>query len=217
MLKFSFICLLTILLVTHANITYAQETLPSSIVELRIELDRINLDLKDDAQLDRLTTMINHTATLVSQTPNDASLLLMAGLFNIQYASYSGGLGAIKYAKTARDYLDKSIAIDPSIYGASAHAVLGRMYVSIPGWPIAFGDKKKGLMNFKKALEIAPDSVDANFTYSTYLFENKKYTEAKKHLEKAKLALPRPNRRRVDKKLHEIIDELLMKISDKQT
>ena len=216
MSKYTYILLFAALIFLHSTIASAETTLPNTVTELRIELDRINFDLKEGDQLNRLKHLIDHTIKLADQNPKDAGYLLMAGFYNIQYASNLGGVGAIKYAKTARGYLDRSIAVDPTLFGASAHAVLGRMYVSIPGWPLAFGDKKKGLMNFRQALEIAPDSIDANFTYSTYLFEKKKYSEAKKHLEKAKIAPPRPNRTRADEELHKIIDQMLIEI-DKKT
>lgn len=215
MLKQILINLITIFIFTYSFSSLAEPTLPTGITELRIELDRINFDLKEDAQLERLKVMIAHTNALAEKNPQDPSYLMLAGFFNIQYASYVGGLGVIKYAKAARDYLEASIEIDPTIYGASAHAVLGQMYVSIPGWPLAFGDNKKGVKHFKKAIEIAPNSMDANFTYAGYLFEKKKYAQAKVFLEKAKIAPPRPNREKADIKIHKIIEDVLVEIEKK--
>jgi len=179
--------------------------LPSSVKEMRVELDVINFDLKGD---DRL-------AKLAKSNNGDAGYQMMAGFFNIQYASVKGGLGALKYAKAARKYLEASINIDPTIYGASAHSVLASMYFKVPGWPVSFGDKKKAIKNYQKALELSPNGIDSNFTYATYLYEKKKYAEAKVYLEKAKAAPPRPLRPRADQELHKTIDEALREIERK--
>ena len=215
MLRFLLIGLfaITLLFATVAN--SAGQSLPSDVTELRIELDRINLDLIDDAKLKRMKTMLSHSKTLARENSKNPGYLMMAGLYSLQYASDLGNLSALKHAKIARDYLIRSIEIDPTIFGASAHAVLGRMYMSVPGWPIGFGDKKKGLINFKKAIELAPNGMDSNYLYATYLFDKKKYAEAKKHLQKAKAAPARPNRVRADLKLHEIIDDALIEIEKK--
>lgn len=207
--------LILVFLVSFAFATNALE-LPNNITELRIELDRINFVLKEkEPKLERLEELISHIETLSEANPKDPAYLLMAGLYNLQYASYDGGIGALKYAKAARNYLDQSIAIDPTLYGASAHAVLGRMYTVVPGWPIGFGNEKKGVKNMKKALELSPDTVDSNFTYASYLYEQKKYAESKVHLKKAKAAPARKNREIADKELHKAIDKALIDIEQK--
>lgn len=202
-----------LLYATAAN--SADQTLPANVTELRSELDRINLDLVEDFKLRRMKILVSHSKALATKNPEDPGYLMMAGLYNLQYASDLGNLSALKYAKTARDYLIRSVKIDPTIYGASAHAVLGRMYMSVPGWPIGFGDKKKGLRNFKKAIELAPNGMDSNYLYATYLFDKKKYAEAKKHLQKAKAAPARQNRDRADLKLHDVIDNALVEVEKK--
>lgn len=123
---------------------------------------------------------------------------MMAGFYNAQYAGDTGGIGALKYAKAARDYLEASVALDPSIYGSSAHVLLGTLYRRVPGWPVGYGNKKKALKHYQDALAITPDGLDANFSYASYLYESKKYAEAKQHLEKAKQAPPRPDRAKAD-------------------
>jgi tetratricopeptide (TPR) repeat protein len=215
MIKFLLVSLFATSILSATFAKAADQELLTKATELRIELDRINFDLKEDAKLKRLETMVSQTKDLVDKNPRDPAFLMMAGLYNIQYASELGNLSALKYAKAAREYLTSSVEIDPTIYGASAHAVLGRMYVSVPGWPIGFGNKKKGLLNFKKAIEIAPEGMDSNFMYAAYLFEDKQYVKAKKHFKKAKIATARPNRERADKKLHEIIDAILIEIEAK--
>lgn len=204
---------LCVLLLTQGLVHAAD--LPTDIKSLKIELDRINFDLKGDDRNNRLEALIPHTRKLSEQNPDNAAFAMMAGFYNIQYASATGGIGAIKYAKAARDLLQKSIELDPNAFGASAHAVLGRIFVSIPGWPIAFGDKKKGISHMQKALELAPGGMDSNVTYAGYLLEEKEYAEAKKYFLKAKKAPPREYREKADIELHKMIDETLLDIEKK--
>ena len=123
---------------------------------------------------------------------------MMAGFFNAQYAGYKGGIGALKYAKASRKYLDKSVKLDPTIYGGAAHIILGTLYVQVPSWPVGFGSKKKALANYQAALKISPKGLDSNFSYAQYLFSEKEFSEAKIYLEKAAVAPSRPNRPKAD-------------------
>ena len=210
---------LLIAITLSSFISYANEPeLPTKISDLRIELDRINFDIKDPEILkERLKLMITHTTSLVEKKPRDPALLMMAGYYNIQYAGALGNMSALKYAKAARDQLTSSIEIDPSLFSASAHSSLGRIYMLVPGWPIAFGNKKKGLAHLKKAIEIAPKGMESNFTYGEHLYEKKKFDEAKKYLLKAQVAQGRPNRERADEKLQKYITEHLLDIEKQQS
>lgn len=211
--------LITIILVITSCLAFSAfaDDLPTTVNELRVELDVINFDadLKDDARLERLDALVVHSEALANTNQNDAGFQMMAGFFNAQYAGAKGGVGALKYAKAAREYLETSVKLDPTIFGASAHSVLGTLYLRVPGWPVGFGDKKKAVVNYKKALEISPDGIDSNFSYASYLYEKKKYAEAKRYLQKAKAAPARPLRPKADEELHKTIDQALIEIEAK--
>ena len=189
--------------------------LPSSVKELRMELDTINFDLKGKEKLTYLEALIEHTEKLAKENANDAGFQMMAGFFNAQYAGAKGGMGALKYAKAARDYLEYSLELNPETHRASAYSVLGTLYLRVPGWPVGYGNKKKAVAHYKKALEISPEGIDPNFTYAEYLYSKKKYAEAKTYLLKAKSAAPRPLRPRADEELHKAIDRVLTDIEKK--
>jgi len=64
----------------------------------------------------------------------------------------------------------------------------------VPGGFIGFGDDDKAEAYLKKALEVAPEDMDANYFMGDFLLEQKKYKQAKTYFEKV-LALPDvPNR-----------------------
>jgi tetratricopeptide (TPR) repeat protein len=199
----------------------AESTLPSTVKEMRTELDVVNFDLKDnDARVKRLAELLPHSETLAKENVDDAGFQMMAGFYNAQYAGYTGGIGALKYAKAAREFLEKSTALDPSLYGSSAHSVLGSLYAKVPGWPIGFGDKKKALANYKAALELSPTGMDSNYTYAEYLYGQKKYAEAKAYLHKAAIAPARPDRPKADhyakQRIPKLFEELDQKLAKKR-
>jgi len=186
------------------------KALPNTVSEMRAELDVINFDIEDNKdRVERLKELLPHAQELAKQNNESAAFQMMAGFYNAQYAGYTGGVGALKYAKAARKYLEKSIKLDPTIYGASAHSVLGTIYYQVPGWPIGFGDKKKALKNYQAALKLSPDGMDSNFTYADYLYDEKRYVEAKTYFEKAKLAPARTDRPKADQYAHETIIKAL--------
>ncbi len=195
----SVLLLLASSIALHTSANNENLVLPNTVTEMRVELDVVNFDIKDKkGRIERLKKLLPHAEDLAKKNEDNAGFQMMAGFYNAQYAGYTGGVGALKYAKAARKYLEKSTEIDPSIYGASAHSVLGTIYYQVPGWPIGFGDKKKALKNYQTALQLSPDGMDSNFTYGEYLFAEKKYTEARTYFEKAKLAPPRKDRPKAD-------------------
>ncbi|MBL4670977.1 MAG: hypothetical protein JKX81_01860 [Arenicella sp.] len=208
--------LILIALALITSLSMAEPTLPNTVREMRIELDRVNFDLKGkDAKIRRLEEILPHSEALAEKNSKDAGFQMMAGFYNAQYASYRGGIGALKYAKASRKYLTQSVKLDPTIYGSSAHTVLGTLYAQVPGWPVGFGDKKKALNNYQVALKLSPNGLDSNFTYAQYLFSQKKYKGAKRYLEKAALAPPRPDRPKADSDVSKRISKGLKKIEQR--
>lgn len=116
--------------------------------------------------------------------------LILATIMSTQ-ANIIHGLSALPKVKVAKSILEESIAIDPKAANGNAHAILGALYAEVPGWPIAFGDKQEAKKHLDAALAIAPDDIDNNYFYGTYLLSEKKYDDAKKYLEKALNAKPR--------------------------
>lgn len=209
---------INLFLFLFSSLAIAQNELPNTVKELRTELDVVNFDLADDdARVERLETLLPHSETLASDNKDDAGFQMMAGFYNAQYAGYTGGLGALKYAKAAREFLEKSVKLDPALYGSSAHVVLGTLYAQVPRWPVGFGDKKKALKNYQAALKLSPNGIDSNFTYASYLFSQKKYVEAKTYLKKANTAPARADRPKADQRVRERIAKGLLEIEKKMT
>jgi Tfp pilus assembly protein PilF len=80
---------------------------------------------------------------------------------------------------------------------------------------LGFGNKSKAEEMLKKALEVNPAAIDANFFYGEFLIENDRTAEGIAHLEKALQAAPRPGRHIADTGRREEIRVLLAKARSK--
>lgn len=137
--------------------------------------------------------------------------LVWEGIIVSSLAGEKGGLGALSLVKQAKALYEQAIAIDGQVLDGSAYGSLGVLYYKVPGWPLGFGDKAKAETLLKKALEINPTAIDANFFYGEFLIENKRKAEGINYLERALQAPARPGRQIADTGRREEIRALLSK------
>jgi len=137
------------------------------------------------------------------------------GIIVASYAGAKGGLGALSLAKEAKQALEQALAIDPKALAGSAYTSLGSLYYQVPGWPIGFGDDKKARELLEAALAVNPDGIDPNFFYGDFLYRKSDYVGARKALDRALQAPPRPDRPLADEGRRKEIEELLVKIREK--
>lgn len=149
---------------------------------------------------------------LVEANPGVAELLIWEGIVLSSEAGARGGLGALGLAKEARDRLDQALKLNDKALSGSAYTSLATLYAKVPGWPIGFGDKETAATYFKKSLAINPDGIDPNFFYGEYLAEREMIPEARKHLEVALKAPPRPGRELADAGRRQEIQDLLARL-----
>lgn len=84
--------------------------------------------------------------------------------------------------------------------------------MSIPGWPVGFGDDEKAEKLLKQALAINPTGIDPNFFYGDFLLEQGDKAQAKIYLDKALAAPARPGREVADEGRKTEIRERLAKL-----
>lgn len=153
---------------------------------------------------------------LVVANPGVPELLIWEGIVLSSEAGARGGLGALGLAKEARERLDQALKLNDKALSGSAYTSLATLYAKVPGWPIGFGDKETAAAYFKKSLAINPDGIDPNFFYGEYLAERDMVGDARKHLETALKAPPRPGRELADSGRRQEIQTLLAKLDKGQ-
>ena len=70
-------------------------------------------------------------------------------------------------------------------------------------------------MHLEKALLISPDSIDSNYFYADFLYEEGQHEAAKAALKKAMAAKARPGRELADKGRRDEINVLMAKLDEK--
>lgn len=143
--------------------------------------------------------------------PNLAPALIWEAIVVSSEAGARGGLGALSLAKEAKKLLEESLKLDEKALNGSAYTSLATLYVKVPRWPIAFGDKDKAEELFRKSLAINPTGIDPNFFYGEYLIEEDRVAEGRRYLEKALAAPARPGRELADQGRRKEIQALLNK------
>jgi tetratricopeptide (TPR) repeat protein len=131
------------------------------------------------------------------------------GIIAASYAGAKGGLGALAAVKDAKKALEQAIAIDSFALQGSAYTTLGSLYYQVPGWPIGFGDDDKARALLEKALVLNPDGIDPNFFLGDFLHRKGEDEGAKRALNRALKAPPRPDRRLADEGRRKEIEALL--------
>ncbi len=165
-----------------------------------------------ETSLEKLAERANR---LAEQHPNNPEVLIWQAIIVSSYAGEKGGLGALGLVKQAKAALEQATRIDPNALQGSAYTTLGSLYYQVPGWPISFGDHKVALDYLQKALKIAPDSIDANYFYADFLFNEAQYPQALQAAQKARAAPARKDRPLADKGRQAEIRELIQKIQQR--
>lgn len=169
-------------------------------------------ELTGTEQVDAFQALMSTAEEAVKTFPDAAELWVWKGIINSSYAGVDGGLGALKFAKTAKSDLEQAMALDETVLDGSAFTSLGALYYKVPGWPIGFGDDDKAETLLKKALTMNPDGIDSNYFYGDYLLSKKRYQQAMAYLEKAAQAAPRPGRELADDARHKEITAAISQV-----
>jgi tetratricopeptide (TPR) repeat protein len=152
----------------------------------------------EDDQEKALKALSDEVATLVQQNPGNAALLAWQGIVLSTYAKAKGGLGAIDVAQEALDALNAAAKIDEGVIGGGVDSSIGALYHKVPGWPLGFGDDDLAKQYLEKGLALNPTGIDENYFYGDFLLDKGKEEDARKYLEQALQAPPRPGREDAD-------------------
>ena len=172
----------------------------------------INYQLPPGRQAAAFGALVKQESALAARYPGRAEPLIWRGITLSSLAGVEGGLHALELVKEARRDLRPSLKIDPTALQGSADTSLGALYDKVPGWPLSFGNDRKAEGYFRKALQIDPRSIDANYFYGDFLYGKHHYAQALAALRRALAAPPRPGRPLADQGRRQQILALMAKI-----
>ncbi|WP_405630123.1 hypothetical protein [Pseudoalteromonas sp. Ld20] len=175
----------------------------------------VNYELVEDSQLKAFEKLVEQTREFSKANNEQAASHIWHGIVLSSYAGAKGGLGALGLAKDAKAEFEQAISLDASALAGSAYTSLATLYGKVPGWPIGFGDAKKADTLFRQALELNPQGIDSNYLYAAFLYDERKYSDAKKHLLIAQTAPARELRPKADLYRQQEITTLLAKVERK--
>lgn len=170
----------------------------AAIDDLAHRWAKINYQTPHAEQEAAFEALAKDAHNIVQQHPTDAGLLGWEGIILSSYAGAKGGLGALDLAKQARDALQQAASIDEKALGGGIATSLGALYHKVPGWPLGFGDDSQAKAYLEKGLALNPDGIDENYFYGDFLLDTGSKTEARRYLQKAAAAAPRPGREDAD-------------------
>lgn len=197
--------------------THARAGADEDVRKIQHDWEEVKYHAAKGDQEKRFEALAKEAAAVRDRYPDRAEAEIWLAIVTASQAGAKGGLGALSLVKAAKKSLEHAIEMNPKALDGSAYTSLGSLYYQVPGWPIGFGDDKKALENLKKALELNPQGIDPNYFMGDYLFRKGDYDGAKKSLEAALSAKPRPDRPLADEGRRHEIDELLAKIRDKKS
>lgn len=184
---------LTTLLLSQASLAIGDNA-----GELQQKWDIAKYQTEDKAREKALEQLTDEARLSEQQHPDDAEVLVWEAIILSSYAGEKGGLGALSLVKEAKRKLEAAEKINPQTLNGSIYTSLGSLYYQVPGWPLGFGDDDLAERNLQKALQIAPEDIDANFFYGDFMLEEGEYRKAIIAFEKALNAPPRAGRKIAD-------------------
>lgn len=215
MKKFNFLLFISTLLFSLSSLAENDDSFNKQLLNIQQQWAKANYTLTDDPQEAAFKDLIAQTETWVNDHKDRAEAWLWQGIIQSTFAGVSGGLSGLSYAKKAKKSLEKAIHLNGDALQGSAYTSLGILYHKVPSWPIAFGDDDDAKMYLEKALTINPNGIDPNYFYSEYLYDERQYSDAKKHLLLALQAPKRPTRPLADKYRQKEVEQLLVKVEKK--
>ena len=206
---------LWILLVSlcYATAAAAQDDgLANAILDIQHQWEHIHYQIPEDRQVAAFPSLEDSIDALIKRYPGHAEPLVWKAIILSTHASVKGGLSALSMVRQARDLLEQAEKIDPDTLNGSIYTTLGSLYYQVPGWPLGYGDDKKAATFLKKALQINPNGIDANYFYGDFLYHRGNSKQALAVLKKALEAPLRPGRTLADEGRHKDILVLMDKI-----
>lgn len=189
--------------------------LSPDVVAVQQRWAEVNYQLQGDAREQAYEELVVMADQLTQSKPDSAPAWIWSGIIKSSFAGVKGGLGALGLAKAAKADLERALELDANAMQGSAYTSLGVLYMNVPGWPVGFGDNDKARELLSRAVQMAPEDIDANYFMAEYYLKQDNNTEALHYLERAKNAPARAGREVADAGRQNEITQMMLQINPK--
>lgn len=166
-------------------------------------------------QADAIAALNDQIDAAAAKYPGNVDIQIWDGVVTSEHAGMASAFSALRLAKRARNVLEKAYKMDPRALDAGAPTSLGVLYYRVPGFPVAFGDKKKARALLEEAVRTAPLGMDAEYFYGDFLYTEGDYRDATTVFERALKIPPDPDRPLWDSNRRLVIEQRLNEIRSK--
>lgn len=184
-------CCLSIFVGGHA--LAAEDAVMRQIASLQSEWATANYQLAEADKQAAFEALLEKAQHLTAGYPLRAEPRVWEAIIRAGLAGSMGGLSALFKAmpqmEQGRTLLLEAEKMDPTVLNGSVYTTLGSFYYMVPGGLIGFGDDDKAREYLAKALQTAPDDMDANYFMGDFLLDQGDPAAAKPYLQKV-LAMP---------------------------
>lgn len=181
------------LLVAVSAASAATDPVADNIAELQRDWAVANYETSGGDKQAAFEALVEQAQKISSAYPDRAEPKVWEAISRAGLAGAMGGISSLFNAmpqmKQGRDLLLEAEKIDPTALNGSVYTTLGSFYYMVPGGLIGFGDDEKAQAYLEKALQIAPDDMDANYFMGDFWLDQGEPQKAKPYLEKV-TALP---------------------------
>ena len=88
--------------------------------------------------------------------------------------------------RDVRNGIEKALEMNPTLLEGVPTAYLGYLYVVAPGWPVSFGNKKKGIALLDEAMTMGAQNLAVNYFYAHRYGPGKDWQSMREQLLKAR-------------------------------
>lgn len=148
-------------------------------------------EVDEDIKIEELEKLLEEAERSRDQNLQSSAAWFAVGLIRAGYAKNVGGLKGLSQLKKANKELSKSIELNEATLDEAARAVLARLYISVPKWPLAFGDKGRGLELLEDLIKTNPNNKLALFYLGQHWQEEHQFDTAKDFFTRS-IASPMP-------------------------
>lgn len=175
---------------------HAEPAMDSALFSLASAWDHARYAISEDrAQFAALAPLAAEAEAIAGQFPASAAPVAWRGVIAATQAGATSGLDALGHAHTAKALLETAMEMRADhATQCMLFTTLGELYAQAPGFPLAFGDRRRAEQYLMRGVACDPLGVETNLYYGDFLVSEGRYREAVVVLSRALQAPPRPGR-----------------------